>query len=347
MLRRTHGGRTACAVACVVASVAVCAGAAPALGAKLVGGGRQAAIQRAFTAHGAHRRNLIVSIRSSTVNGSWAVVESVRLEAAGRNGGSGKTVKPSFAYYHVVHGAERGGTPPKAVKADLSGDFKVAVVYQGSGSETVRYSRLYASTCAGAGGFIDQQTETVKPMSWNIQYVVDLNTLSAAVADGLTPVIVPAATLNRGASTLNATEQENRSSVDAGCNGRLSTAKCTSHFKLSGPLPPGSLSFDPGQGLEVGVPMSPSTSGNCDQDQYTIGPSLWDSGATTASVAKLGFVAGKLPGNPYAPIKVAWPFSSSLAIAGLAVSPCQGDSSACTDSMRWKGTVQLQPVGST
>jgi hypothetical protein len=347
MLCRTHGGRPACSLACALGVVACLTFASPALGAKLVGGGRQAAIQRAFTAHGAHKHQLIVSVRSSTVNGSWVVVEYARPQTAGRSGGNGKTVKPSFAYYHVVHGAQRPGNPPKAVKADLSRDFKVEVVYTGSGSESVRYFQLYGGVCAGAGGFTDQQTETVNPMSWSIHYVVHLNNLSAVVADGLTPVLVPEVTLNRGASTLKAAEQENRTSVDMSCNGRPTTYKCRTTFKLSGSQAPGSLSFAPGDGLEVGVPMSQSTTGTCDPDQYTIGPSLWDSGAATASATKLNVVTGRLPGNPYGPVKVAWPFSSSLAIAGLAVSPCQGDAPSCTDSMRWKGTVQLQPVSAS
>jgi hypothetical protein len=319
-------------------------GASPALGAKLVGGGRQAAIKRAFTAHGAHKHQTVVSVRTSTVNGAWAVVESVRLQPAGRGGGKSGSVKPANAYYHVVHGAERSGSPPGPVKADLSRDFKLAVLYTGSGSETINYTERTLGVCQAAGGWVDQQTETVKPMSWSVRYVVDLDSLAAAVGDGRTAVVVPAVTLDRGASTLSATEQATRSTVDLSCNGTPVTIKCSTRYTLGGSGSSSWLSLIPA-GLEVGIPMRRSTSGSCDPDSFALGPSLWDSDAAAALVSKLRVLGGSLSGNPYAPVKVAWPFSSSLAVDGAIASPCQGIAAGCTDSMKWKGTVRLQPVG--
>ena len=63
-----------------------------------------------------------------------------------------------------------------------------------------------------------------------------------------------------------------------------------------------------------------------------------------ALVRGLGFAGGKLPGNPYAAVRVSWPGDSALLPDGLGVSPCQGYVSGCTDAMRWQGTVRLQRV---
>jgi hypothetical protein len=318
-------------------------GASPALAARLAGGGRQAAIKRAFTAHGAHKQQTVVSVRTSTVNGAWALVESVRLPRAGRTGASAGNLRPTNTYYHVVHGAERSGNPPGPVKADLGRNFKLAVLYTGSGSETINYTERTAGVCQAAGGWIDQQTETVTPMSWSLRYVIDLDSLAAAVSDGRTVVVVPAVTLDRGASTLNATEQTTRSTVDLSCNGTTTTTRCATRYRLGGSGSDNWLSLIPA-GLEVGIPMSKSTLGSCDPDSYTLGPSLWDSDAATALAGKLKVLGGSLPANPYAPVKLAWPFGSSLVADGAIASPCQGNAAACTDSMNWKATVRLQPV---
>ena len=64
-----------CALALVVPSAG--------LAARLVGGRTQQAIARAFTAQRTHRGQVVVSIRTSTVNGSWAVVRSVTPQSAG------------------------------------------------------------------------------------------------------------------------------------------------------------------------------------------------------------------------------------------------------------------------
>jgi hypothetical protein len=329
----------------VVAAVAALAGAAPpALGAKLVGGGRQAAIKRAFSAHGAHKHQTVISVRSSTVNGSWAVVESIRLQRAGRTGAKASNLKPAKTYYHVVGGAERGGNPPGPVRSDLSRDFRVAVLYSGSGSETINYTAKTLGVCQAAGGWVDQQTEAVKPMSWSVRYVVDLDSLAAAASDGRTPVVVPAVTLDRGASRLSATEQTTRSTVDQSCNGTPVTTRCTTSYRLGGSASDSWLSLIPA-GLEVGIPISKSTSGNCSPESFTLGPSLWDSNGATALVGKLRLLGGSLPGNPYAGMRVVWPFSSPLVGDGVIASPCQGNPPGCSDSMRWTGTVRLDPVG--
>lgn len=318
-------------------------GASPARAAKLAGGGRQAAIKRAFTAHGAHKRQTVVSVRTSTVNGAWAVAESVALPRAGRAGGKAGNLRPTNTYYHVVHGAERPGKPPGPVQADLGRDFKVAVVYAGSGSETINYTQKTLGVCQAAGGWIDQQTETVKPMSWSVRYVIDLDSLAAAVSDGRTAVVVPAVTLDRGASSLNAVAQTTRSTVDLSCNGTTVTTRCAIRYRLGGSGSDNWLSLIPA-GLEVGIPMSKSSLGSCDPDSYTLGPSLWDSDAATALAGKLRVLGGSLPANPYAPVKLAWPFSSSLVADGAIASPCQGNPAGCIDSMNWKATVRLQPV---
>ncbi len=333
MLRGPYRHR-ALPVACLVAALLGGALTAPAWGAKLIGGRRQGAIERAFKAQAKHSNQLVVAVLGSTTSPGWAAVASVR-EAGG----------PVLrSYYHQVGGAVRPGGPPRPARADLSRDFRVAVVYSGSGSETITYSQLYRSACAGAGGYINGQTDTISPMSWNVRYVVDLDHLAAAVDDSGEAVLVPSITLAAGASSVDVTERDSRTSVDAGCNGSPSTITCVARYGLSGTQAAAMVSLVPGTGLEVGIPTRRSTTGSCDPDQYTLGPSLWAGGATVALVRGLGFAGGALPGNPYAPRRVSWPGDSALAPDGLSVSPCQGAVSGCTDSMQWHGTVRLQPV---
>src|SRR5437660_3488231 len=111
-------------VACIVALLLGGALTTPAWGARLIGGRRQGAIVRAFRAQVRHRGQLVVAVVGSTASPGWAAVESVRE--------AGSPVSRSF--YHQVGGAQRAGNPPGAARAELSRDFKVAVVYSGSGS---------------------------------------------------------------------------------------------------------------------------------------------------------------------------------------------------------------------
>jgi hypothetical protein len=326
-------------IALAAASAAVPAG--PAAAARLVGGHRQAAIVRAFSAHGARKQQVVVSVRSSSVSPAWAVAESVRAETGGREGGRGANVKPSFTYFHQVGGAQRSGSPPGPVKADLSRDFKLAVIYTGSGSETITYTHQTNGVCAAAGGNVDQETDTVAPMSWSVRYVVDLNRLAATVRDGRGTIVVPSVTLSRGGSRVDATEQVSRSTVDLTCNGRTVTNRCATRYTLGSAGASGWLSLAPGTGLDVGIPTRQSTSGSCDPALFALGPSLWASDAATARASRLGFLGGGLPGNPYAPVKVSWPLDSALADDGMVASPCQSNP-ACVDSLRWNATVRLQ-----
>ena len=331
MLRGPYRLRAA-PVACAVVLLLGGALTAPAWGARLIGGRRQAAIERAFTAR--HRDRLVVAVLGSTASPGWAAVTAVR-----DTGGSALRT-----YYHQVGGAQRPGSPPGAARRDLGGDFKVAVVYSGSGSETINYSQLYRSACVGSGGYINQQTDTVAPMSWSVRYVVDLDHLAAAVNDGGDAILVPSITLATGASTVNATERDTRTSVDVGCNAPPSTITCVTRYGLTGVGAAAMVTFVPGTGLEVGIPIRRSTSGTCNPDQFTLGPSQWAGGAAMALVRDLGLAGGRLPGNPYAAARVSWPGNSALVPDGLAVTPCQGYVSGCTDAMRWQGTVRLQPV---
>jgi hypothetical protein len=318
--------------------------AAPALAAKLVGGHEQAAIRAAFAADAGHSRQLIVSIRASTVSSSWAVVKSVRPEGSGRTSSRSTPVKLLSTYYHRVKGSERTGRPPAPVKSDLAADFRVAVVYRGSGGESIRYKQAYRSVCAGAGGFTDQQDSTVSPMSWSVRYVVDLDHLVAAVQGSQGTMIVPSVAFDAGDSSLSAVQQLSRTAVDAGCASQPSTFQCTISYRLSGSGADGELTFPFGLGTEIGVPTGRSTVGQCDPNDYTLGPSLWDSGATTALVGRLQMIGGPLSPNPYAPVGVSWPNGSATQSLGFAASPCQGDAAACSDNFHWAGTVTLEPV---
>lgn len=309
--------------------------------ARLVGGRRQTALERAFNATAAHRARLIVSIRSSTVSPAWAVVRSVAAPKAGRTSGGAGSLRLTSAYYHQVGSRQRPGSPPAKVRADLNRTFRVAVVYSGTGTEAIASNPAYAGVCAGAGGFIDQETVSVSPMSWTVRYVVNLDDVLGAARGAQGSAIVPAVTFAGGASRVSAVERLSRVVQDVSCNGKATRFTCTQTFHLGGPDPAGQLSADSGGGLEVGVPTRVTTSGACDPADYTLGPSLWDGGGATADAAHLKLFGGALPANPYAPVKVSWPAGSPLGGQGFAASPCQGDST-CSDAFRWSGTVRLQ-----
>ena len=84
---------------------------------------------------------------------------------------------PHFCDTSLRRAPSHGG----AVRTDLARDFQVAVVYAGSGLESIAYQQDYGSSCAGAGPFVDQETDTVSPMAWSVRYVVDMDRLFSAV----------------------------------------------------------------------------------------------------------------------------------------------------------------------
>jgi hypothetical protein len=325
----------------------VCAAAlaAPASGmaARLVGGSTQTAIARAFSAQRSHRGQVIVSIRTSTVSRSWAVVRSVTPQAAGQTRSGAAPVLHS-TYYRLAGRRVHPAPPPRAVKADLARRFSVEVVYRGAGSESIGYLQRYKSNCPGSGGFNDQTSETISPMSWTVRYVVDLDALESAVRGPGGVTLVPNVSFDAAGSRIDASETVVRSLQDVGCNQRKTTFTCTTTFTPGGTDPGGRLSFLAGSGLEVGVPMAAHPGGACDPDNFTLGPSLWDSGGATALASRLELLGGALPAHPYAPIRVSWPGGSGAQALGFAVSPCQGDAAACTDTFGWQGTVALQGV---
>ncbi len=257
---------------------------------------------------------------------------------------SGATPTLRSTYYHLVGGRAHPAPPPRAVKTDLARDFRVEVVYAGSGRESINYQQRYDSVCAGYGGFIDTETDTVSPM-----------TLDRAL---------------RGGSRRSALGGARPEGHDARARGQLrrrrlacdrhrgrqplgpglrvqrhaTTFTCTTTFVAGGPDPGGQLSFPAGSGVEAGVPMAARQRGACNPDDFTLGPSLWDSGGATAIAGPLALLGGTLPARPYAPVKVSWPASSAQQAQGFAASPCQGDAAVCTDAFQWQGTVSLQPV---
>ena len=116
-------------------------------------------------------------------------------------------------------------------------------------------------------------------------------------------MLVPAVSFDAGASTLSASETLRATTQDAGCNGNPVTFTCTESFHLGGADPAGDLTFSPADGTEIGVPIADSTRGACAAANFTLGPALWDSGAATALVGRLGLLGGRLPANPYAPVR--------------------------------------------
>jgi hypothetical protein len=325
----------------VAAALAAMMGALPgsATAAKLIGGREQAAVARAFAPIAAGRHQLIVSIRASTVAPSWVVVKSVT---------PGSTSHLTSTYFQVVGMRVRRGAPPQPALADLSAPFSVALVYRGSGSESIAYQQTYRTVCAGAGGYVVTQADTVSPMSWTVRYLVDLDRVISAVDTPQGGAILPAVAYQAASSQLAASEKLTRTAVDQGCFGAPATSRCTTSFHLTTAGAGSELAFDPGAGTEIGIPMAGRTSGQCAPEDYTLGPSLWDGGAATAlvpSIGTLGMLGARLPGNPYAPIRVSWPSSSAELSEGFLATPCQGITAVCTDRLSWHGIVQIQPVG--
>jgi hypothetical protein len=181
-------------------------------------------------------------------------------------------------------------------------------------------------------------------MSWTVRYVVDLDALESAVRGPAGVTLMPNVSFDAAGSRIDGSETVVRSLQDVGCNQRKTTFTCTTTFTPGGTDPGGRLSFPAGSGLEVGVPMAAHPGGACDPDNFTLGPSLWDSGGATALASRLELLGGTLPAHPYAPIRVSWPGGSAAQALGFAVSPCQGDAAACTDTFGWQGTVALQGV---
>ncbi len=314
----------------------------PALGARLAGGRTQAAVRRAFDASAVHRRQLIASIRVSTVDPAWSLVRSLLPQSPGRAGSAAGSVRLTNAYYRRSAGAERPGSPPAAVRADLGRPLRVAVVYTASGAEAITYSQAYRSDCAGSGDFTESETIDVRPMSWTVRYIVNLDDILAATRGALGSALVPAVTFAAAGSRMTAVEDLEHAFGDAGCNGPTTTFRCAKAFHLGGADPAGQLSTAPDGGLDIGLPLASKSTGACAAEDFVLGPSLWEEGAARAVAAHLGLFGGSLPADPYAPVRVSWPGNSDQPFLS---SPCLGDVVAvCRDSFAWSGTVRLVPV---
>ncbi|MGH2868033.1 MAG: hypothetical protein ACRDNK_10760 [Solirubrobacteraceae bacterium] len=338
MLRRPDRFRLGVIGVILVALATFTAGAAQA--AKLVGGREQSAVLRAFKAQRSHRRAVVVSVRASTVARPWLVAKWVKPSTSGI---AGSVPSLHSAYFHLVGGAARPGSPPGNARRDLQARFRVAIAYSGTGTETVNYPQTDKTVCIGNGQYLDQQQETVDPMAWTVRYVIDLDHLQAAVGQAPGTAVVPTVSFDRRGSQLTAAETLSRTTIDTGCSQRPTTIRCTTSDFLDVRGAGSDVSFVPGRGTQIGIPLGFGRHGDCAPDDYTLGPSLWDSGAATAGVSKLDLAGGRLPPNPYAPLRVSWPFSAAGVLSGFLVSPCQGLATACSDAMRWSGTVRLLP----
>ncbi|MGH2915134.1 MAG: hypothetical protein ACRDMX_09100 [Solirubrobacteraceae bacterium] len=329
-------------------AVALAAGvaAAPAGAATLLGGRAQARIAHAFTAARSHRGQTVVSIRASTVNPAWAVVRSVVAQRAGAAGSSSGTAPRLLAtYYKLVSGSELQRSPPAPVRADLSRPFAVAVVYAGSGSESIAYDRSYGSACNGEGDFTDRQQVSVSPMAWHLVWTVELDDLRAAVRAGGQTTLAPAVYFDWAASYVDAVQSSARTLQDAGCSASPNTVSCRTTFRVGGSDPAGALSLSPA-GLAVSVPfVATASGGDCASGDYPIGPSLWQVGAATVLAPNGDPLGGQLPAHPYAPFAVRWPGGSAQrSLRRFATGPCAGNGATCSDRFHWTATVTLQPA---
>lgn len=340
MLRRADRARPVAIAGVIVALAILCPAAAVA--ARLVGGREQTAVLRAF-AHGhGTKPETATSVRAASASPAWVVVRWVTPATGTERRAPAPTLHST--YFHVTGGRIVAAAPPAAARRDLGARFSVAVLYTGSGSETVHYQQTTRSVCVGNGSFVDTEQAAIAPMSWTVRYVVDLDRLQAAVSDGHFTALLPTINFDRGGSQLSAAEQLSRSSVDQGCFGPTTTIRCATGYVLRSAGAAAQLGLGAG-GLQVGIPMAAGQHGDCSADDYTIGPSLWDEGAATAGTGRLSLTGGRLPPNPYAPVPVSWPLSSSGAQQGYLTSPCQGISAECSDVMRWSGTVRLVALG--
>jgi hypothetical protein len=327
----------------VVAACLLLALPAGAAAARLVGGHRQSAITRAFLAQHGSKGRVIASIRSSSVAPAWTIVRWALPTVAGSSATSQASPHLHTTFFHTGKGAPQPGRPPAKVARELTAAFRVTILYTGSGSENVNYSQTYRSVCSGGGGFVEQEQDTVSPLSWRVRYTVDLDRLLSAVRGPQGVVLVPTVSFDPATSRLNATERRSRTYVDQGCFDRPTNYHCVTGFHFGGGG--GSdLSLRPGTGAEIGIPMRGTGQGQCAAEDYTLGPSLWDSGAATALVRSLGLLGGHLPGNPYAAQNLSWPGNSATAQDGSAGGPCSGLASGCTDRFNWRGSVALEPA---
>jgi hypothetical protein len=333
-------------LALAVLACALLALPAGASASRLVGGREQSAITRAFLHQPASKGKAIVSIRSSATSPAWTIVRWVFPAKAGRGGTGSATPRLHATFFRAGKGGAAPGRPPARVARELSAAFRVTILYTGSGSERINYSQTYRSVCSGGGGFVEQERDTVSPLSWRVRYTVDLDRLLSAVRGPQGLVLVPTVAFDPAGSRLSATERRSRTYVDQGCFNRPTNYTCVTsfHFASGG----GSdLGFLPGAGAEIGIPMRASGRGRCAPEDYTLGPSLWASGAATALVRSLGLLGGgRLPANPYARQKVSWPGNSAPAKGGVATSPCSGIGSSCSDRFNWRGSIRLQAASS-
>jgi hypothetical protein len=317
---------------------------AGATAARLVGGRQQAAITRAFFHQRGPKGRVIVSIRSSSVSFPWTVVRWVIPTPAGGHGPAQSNPRLHSTYFHASTRGQQPGQPPARVGRDLAAAFRVTIVYTGSGRESVNYSQIYRSVCSGGGGFVEQERDTLSP-SWRVRYAVNLDRLLSAVRGPQGVVLVPTVTFDLARSRVRAVETRSRTYVDQGCFDHPTNYKCVTSFRVTAGGG-NELGFIPGAGTEIGIPMRGTGRGQCAPAAYTLGPSLWDSGAATAAVRSLGLIGGRLPSHPYAPLKVSWPRNSAPGGAGSMASPCQGIRSGCSDQFSWRGSVRLEAASS-
>ena len=340
MPRRTDHARLVAIVGTIAAAATLVPGAA--MAARLVGGHEQTAVLRAFAHTRGVRPEFATSVRASTAARSWVVVRWVFPATGTEVRAPSPTLHSSF--FHISGARVTAGSPPPAARRDLLAPFSVGVLYTGRGSETVRYEQSTRSICNSDGVYVDTEQEMVTPMRWTVRYVVDLDRLQAAVSTGRSTAVLPTVSFDRGGSQLSAAQQSSRSMVDQGCFGATRTIRCASSYFLRVPGAASQVGLGPA-GLQIGIPMATGHRGDCAADDYTLGPSLWDSGAATVAVNTLSLTGGRLPPDPYAPVAVGWPLSAAGARLGYLTSPCQGITAECTDTMRWTGSVRLQALG--
>ena len=262
----------------------------------------------------------------------------------GRATAGSRTVKLAERLLQAGPRRRARGTPTSGGPADLSQDFKVAVLYSGSGAETVAYSQSTAACASAEGGYVDQQQDTVSPMSWSVRYVVDLDSLVAAVRDAEGDDAGPGGDLRgRRLGGERHREDEPHLPSTTAAAARRPPQRARSHFSAGGPGADGALSFDSGAGLEVGVPMRGRAAGSAVP-------------RTTRSVRRCGTAAPRprwwtsstcwaaaSHANPYGRVRVAGRQARRWPSHGLIASPCQGDSAGCSDSMR--GPARSAPAG--
>lgn len=298
------------------------------------------ALRAAFEHEKGHKGAVIVAITTSTADKGYAAVAYLRSSSQAKAAASG----PKVIVVHKFYSDQPGNSPkpiakpPKKAKDDLSKDFWISIVYQGSGSEDLK-AQYNGNSCQSD---IITNTATVKPATWRYEYRIDLDKAinfseskdGSYEVDPLVRVLSQPNEVSVAVSD-NRTEQITSNGLD-GCGNVTYVSTATSAFQGTRNAFPGVVAFTD-RGLEVEIPSIRSTCDPAGPFNLCLQPiaTAWalNVGASVA-VQKLGFTT--VYQNTNTPINV----SEKDTLQNVTPVVCQGAMS-CSDTFEWNGTVEV------